>query len=994
VGKSSSAKGGKFWRTDWFVGVMVVLAVFVLWRATDFVDTLERRWYDFASTSSARAPSDRIAIIAIDDQSVGNIGRWPWPRDIQAQMIDKLAAAKAKTIVNTVFFLEPQTDPGLAYIRKIKEALGPDATANAPVGKLIADAEEALDTDGKLAASMTKAGTVLTPSVFVRGEPLGKPDKPLGAAALRSAVDDKSAFSIPSVSTQQPIELIANAAAGIGHLNQDLDVDGAVRYEPLLVNYYGKAVPSMALLAAAKSLNLAPSDIKLNAGESVQIGKLKVKTDESARMLPQFYRGKDGRPAFQVDSFYDVLTGKIPASKYADKIVLIGATAAGVGTAFPAPGGQNLTPVELIAHITSSILGEHFIVQPSWGALASIGVFLLVAAYLIALLPRLSAGMAGAGTAVLFVALLATEFGLLAGASTWLQLVLPATLLLIGYVALTTKRFLVTEAGKLKSDEESAETNRMMGLAMQGQGQLDAAFDRFRRVPMGDEVMANMYNLALDFERKRQFNKAQAVYEHMAAFNPKYKDLASKLNRAKNLSETVILGGGGSHPGGTMLLDGGAVEKPMLGRYQVEKELGKGAMGVVYLGKDPKIGRVVAIKTMALAQEFEGEELDDARERFFREAETAGRLQHQNIVTIFDAGEEHDLAYIAMEFLKGKDLVDFCKDGNLLPVPKVLSIVARVAEALAYAHKQNVVHRDIKPANIMYELDSDTVKVTDFGIARITDSSKTKTGLVLGTPSFMSPEQIAGKKVDGRSDLYSLGVMLFQMLAGVLPFRGDSMAELMYKIANEEAPDIRIIRADLPERLAQVVAHALAKKPDARYQDGDALAGDLKALLAVMSGQAAPARPAIPVVASGYPAPVQAAGADKTIAFRSAPGGESEKTQVMGASGPTFEATEPNQAIFAATQPASPAMFAATQPASPAMFEATVPASQAMYAATMPAGHAFATGAPAAARPGYDAAQNDGAASQATQFDKTSVMNKPGAQGMPQAGGGKTGQEP
>jgi serine/threonine protein kinase len=167
-------------------------------------------------------------------------------------------------------------------------------------------------------------------------------------------------------------------------------------------------------------------------------------------------------------------------------------------------------------------------------------------------------------------------------------------------------------------------------------------------------------------------------------------------------------------------------------------------------------------------------------------------------VTIFDAGEEHDLAYIAMEFLKGKDLLDFCKDGNLLPVPTVLSIVARVAEALAYAHRQNVVHRDIKPANIMYEHDSDTVKVTDFGIARITDSSKTKTGLVLGTPSFMSPEQLAGKKVDGRSDLYSLGVMLFQMLTGVLPFRGESMAELMYKIANEEAPDCASSAATCP----------------------------------------------------------------------------------------------------------------------------------------------------------------------------------------------------
>jgi serine/threonine protein kinase len=256
----------------------------------------------------------------------------------------------------------------------------------------------------------------------------------------------------------------------------------------------------------------------------------------------------------------------------------------------------------------------------------------------------------------------------------------------------------------------------------------------------------------------------------------------------------------------------------------------------VYLGKDPKIGRVVAIKTMALSQEFEGEELTDARERFFREAETAGRLQHQNIVTIFDAGEEHDLAFIAMEFLKGRDLVDFCKGDNLLPMPKVLSIVARVAQALAYAHRQNVVHRDIKPANIMYEFDSDTVKVTDFGIARITDSSKTRTGLVLGTPSFMSPEQIAGKKVDGRSDLYSLGVMLFQMLTGVLPFRGDSMAELMYKIANEEAPDIRIVRNEVPDQLAQVVAKSLAKRSDARYQDGDTFAADLRAAIAAMDG--------------------------------------------------------------------------------------------------------------------------------------------------------------
>ena len=834
-----------FWRTDWFVGVLVMLAVVFLQGTTDFFSTLERRYYDYASTETTRRPSDRIAIIAIDDQSIANIGRWPWPRDVHAQLIDQLSAAKVKTIAHTAFFFEPQTDRGLAYIQKMKrilESLPPSEGSSGQnglheqLGKIIAEAEAALDTDAKLAASMAKASNVIVPSFYTLGSPQGRPDHPLPAYALKSAIDDTSDFSFPATRGQQPIEIIGAASAGIAHLNQLPDVDGAIRHEPLLVNYFGKAVPSISLLTAAKSLNLNAADIKLKLGESVQIGKLVIKTDELALMLPQFYKSREARSPFPIDSFYDVVSGKIPAAKYTDKIVIIGGTAVGVGALFQTPAGPGLPSAELVAHITSSILSEHFIVQPPWGVWATFGAVLLVAAYLIAGLPRLTAGKAAIVTLVMFVVLLAVEFSLLSATAKWLQFVFPAALLLIGHLALTTKRFLMTEAGKLKSDEESAETNRMMGLALQGQGQLDMAFDRFRRVPFTDALMDNMNHLALDFERKRQFNKAQAVYEHMATHNKDHKDLQSKINRAKNLSETVILGGSGVHPGGMMLLADGGVEKPTLGRYQIEKELGKGAMGVVYLGKDPKIGRVVAIKTLALGQEFEGEALEDARERFFKEAETAGRLQHQNIVTIFDAGQEHDLAYIAMEFLKGRDLSNVTKSGHLLPAEKVLSIVARVAQALAYAHRQHVVHRDIKPANIMYDESSDTVKVTDFGIARVTDSSKTRTGLVLGTPSFMSPEQIAGKKVDGRSDLYSLGVMLFQMLAGVLPFRGDSMAELMYKIGNEPAPDILLIRQELSSKLAAIVALSLNKQPDMRYQDGERFAADLRAVMGDQAG--------------------------------------------------------------------------------------------------------------------------------------------------------------
>lgn len=289
-------------------------------------------------------------------------------------------------------------------------------------------------------------------------------------------------------------------------------------------------------------------------------------------------------------------------------------------------------------------------------------------------------------------------------------------------------------------------------------------------------------------------------------------------------------------------LDGPAADTPTrgappatLGRYRVEAMIGRGSMGAVYLGRDPQIGRQVAIKTLALTREFSGDQLVEARARFFREAETAGRLQHRDIVTIFDAGEAQDLAYIAMELVNGHDLQMDAVPGRLLPLPQVMEITARAAEALAYAHSQGVVHRDIKPANVMVDAAAGLVKVMDFGVARITDANRTRTGLVLGTPSYMSPEQMAGRPVDGRSDLYSLGVMLFQLLTGALPHAAEPMAKLMFQIANEPAPDVRSLRPELPEALANVVALALEKRPEVRYADGRQMAADLREIAAMLA---------------------------------------------------------------------------------------------------------------------------------------------------------------
>ena len=270
-------------------------------------------------------------------------------------------------------------------------------------------------------------------------------------------------------------------------------------------------------------------------------------------------------------------------------------------------------------------------------------------------------------------------------------------------------------------------------------------------------------------------------------------------------------------------------------RYRREGELGRGSMGTVYLATDLQTSRKVALKLLALQREFSPDDLAEVRQRFVREARAAASLRHPDILELLDSGETGQDAWIVMELVQGQDLSAHTRVGQLLPVGQVLRIASRLARALAYAHRQGVVHRDIKPANVLIALASDTVKLSDFGIARVADGTRTRTGLVLGTPSFMSPEQLVGLRVDGRSDLYSLGVLLFQLLSGQLPHRAESMARLMFEIANEPAPDVRSLRANLPESLALVVALALEKRPELRYANGDQFADDLDAVAAQLS---------------------------------------------------------------------------------------------------------------------------------------------------------------
>src|SRR5277367_2814705 len=264
------------------------------------------------------------------------------------------------------------------------------------------------------------------------------------------------------------------------------------------------------------------------------------------------------------------------------------------------------------------------------------------------------------------------------------------------------------------------------------------------------------------------------------------------------------------------------------GRYEIIGELGRGAMGVVYKATDPVIGRTVAVKTIKLSEEGTGLSRPELLTRFQTEARAAGLLTHPNIVVVFDAGEEDGLYYITMELVEGKSLQAHLDGGMAFALPRVLRIMEQTCSALQFAHERNVIHRDIKPANLMLTAD-DTVKITDFGTAKILQfGTAQQTTHVMGTPSYMSPEQVKGRPVDGRSDIFSLGVMLYEMLTGEKPFPGQSITTVIYKIVNEEPIPPRQLNPSVHPGLNDIVMRALAKEPEERYQSCREFQDDLK----------------------------------------------------------------------------------------------------------------------------------------------------------------------
>lgn len=488
--------------------------------------------------------------------------------------------------------------------------------------------------------------------------------------------------------------------------------------------------------------------------------------------------------------------------------------------------GKSSTYAEDYATAVYSLLNGKAAHQPWWFVFASSGLTLLITLLAYFAFARFSRGSAILTLALVLLSMLVSQMVIVAARGLWMPMAAQMVWLIVAYIFMRLWRKHHANLVHLQSRVDEA------GVTLAGdwldKGMLDDIRPVLDDCSNSSPVLQKYYDLGSAYAAKRQYRVAIETFRRLCERKRDFRDTEQKIKALESMvaaTDAPHISVGAVDK--TVILEQSPIDRPVLGRYEIRKELGRGAMGVVYLGYDPRIARQVAIKTLTYSQ-FPPHQIGDIKARFFREAEAAGRLSHPNIVSVYDVGEESDLAFIAMDYVEGKPLSAFVHEGHLLPPFEVYRIIADVASALEYAHNNHIVHRDIKPGNIMYNPAPNQVKVTDFGIARLVDDSRTSTGEILGSPLYMSPEQLKGRKVNYAADVFSLGVTFYQLLCGRLPFAGDNLASLTYEIIHGKHRGVRTVRKDLPSSASRITNQCLQKGVSDRYDSAGELAMVLK----------------------------------------------------------------------------------------------------------------------------------------------------------------------
>jgi len=780
------------------VGLCVVLALFFALGGDRFVG-LERGFYDLCQRLSASSSTAPVVIVSAD-KGISDL----WSMSDLDELITRIKSAGAKAVIPAAPApkeIDPANVARLKSLIRIEEHGGdlPNRTAPGLLQRELTEAQARVVQQQRVSSAVRNAGNVVLGLATAENRPASEPGGNACAQRIAAGSDRFAESSRNAKVAVLPASgALCAAAAAVGHVTASTDRDSVVRrVAPLLATPSG-TVPSASLAAV-----MLDADIAVSADD-----------------LLRFYRSASDGPGVPVVAAADVLSGQAAAALRDRYVVIAPAEGTGANGRITPVSGSSGTAAIIATDIANYLSGDH-IARPGWGRVVEIGLALLLAVCVV--LSRNRSLKASAVLAVSGMALLlATEYFLVTVVGLWLQLAGLALFCLTGVAIFHFILQLTARFSRPVTDSSSTSGGVSTGQVEE----LDLGFSVLRQQPTTERTKQRLYELAMEHGKKRDYARAERVFRYIASRDPGYRDVAEKLEKLSGARGVTPAPPrpGVTKPEMTTATNAAPPARRTLGRYELERVIGRGAMATVYLGRDPTINRRVAIKTLPLAEEFAENDLATARSHFLREAESAGRLSHQYIISIHDAGEDDRIAYLAMEYFEGKPLSHYAQLGRLLPPSVVFELMARAAEALHYAHSQNVVHRDVKPANLMYDMANDRLKLTDFGIARLTDTSRTRTGIILGTPSYMSPEQLSASKVTGQTDIYSLGVTMYHLLAGAPPFQADTIPRLMDKIVHHKHRAISDIRDDVPGCTDVILARALAKDPADRYESGKAMA--------------------------------------------------------------------------------------------------------------------------------------------------------------------------
>ena len=644
-----------------------------------------------------------------------------------------------------------------------------------------------------LANAIARAGNVISSYHFSRSD-LPRQGETLPIGLSRSAfhaIDNPRKFSrfppTGASAIHSPAPSIADSAAYTGFVNIMPDNDRSVRWQPLIVGYRGEFFPSASVVAASHFLGV--SQIGVHVGESIVIGNRPIPTDEAGRMDINF-SGPEG--TFKYYSAADIVNRMTAPRELSGKLVIIGYTAFAATDVYSTPVDRSLPGVEILANVTENIVHGNLLRGISSQFKINLGILIGIGLFCAFVLPQISLINRIAVLLLFLVVLVNMSYVLFSSFDITTNSLYPALQIVIMLVMAPFVKSPHSLSTEQKTDDEEE----------------------------------------IDYEALLSSSDTIALGQTPIPGYPETVAARVQATGGSTFPGTESIGDEGTLPltsSGT-----GGVAAPVMdhfGRYRILSTLGKGAMGMVYKGLDPAIDRPVALKTIRLDQIFEPGEAKELRERLNREAKAAGKLSHPNIVTIYDVGEESNVQYIAMEFLRGNTLESLISKGLNWDYKTLSRAMIQICEALDYAHENGIVHRDIKPANIMI-LEENKVKVMDFGIARLDKSaSMTQTGTALGTPNYISPEQLKGQPVDRRSDIFSLGVVFYELLTSQKPFKGETISALIYSILHTEPPPPSEVNLDVPRIFDKITAKALVKDPDLRFQRARDMADILRKLV-------------------------------------------------------------------------------------------------------------------------------------------------------------------